>query len=332
MCLIVFGLRAHDDYPLVLVANRDEFYARPTAPLAWWPTQPTPANPTAHADALLAGRDLQGGGTWMGVTRSGRFAALTNFRETLRISKSSKPSRGELVAAYLREQQTANQFVDWQQDAANAWHPWCEQYEGFNLLMGDLHTLQWHWFGNRVHTQHDAAETLSDIAANTSSSHSSRPNADQLLASLQSVSDGWHGLSNGQLDTPWPKVRQRRQALQDFMSDWMRPAQPGTLKESSTETGTTQLHQALLQLLADRRTAADADLPATGVPLTMERMLSAAFIHSEEMAYGTRSTTALTVDRYGNVCLTERTFFPQTVVNQPELAWQDRSEQFCLQQ
>ena len=197
--------------------------------------------------------------------------------------------------------------------------------------MGDLHTLQWHWFGNRVHAQHDATETLSDIATNTSSSHSSRPNADQLLASLQSVSDGWHGLSNGQLDTPWPKVRQRQQALQDFMSGWMTPAQPGTLKKSSTETGTTQLHQALMQLLADRRTAANADLPATGVPLTMERMLSAAFIHSEEMAYGTRSTTALTVDRYGNVCLTERTFFPQTVVNQPELAWQDRSEQFCLQ-
>ncbi|MGJ8501051.1 NRDE family protein, partial [Glaesserella parasuis] len=94
----------------------------------------------------------------------------------LRISKSSKPSRGELVAAYLREQQTANQFVDWQQDAANAWHPWCEQYEGFNLLMGDLHTLQWHWFGNRVHAQHNAAETLSDIAANTSSSPSAKPN------------------------------------------------------------------------------------------------------------------------------------------------------------
>ena len=73
MCLILVAWRVHADYPLVLAANRDEFHARPAAPAAWW-QQPR----------ILAGRDLSAGGTWLGVARDGRFAALTNYRDPAR--------------------------------------------------------------------------------------------------------------------------------------------------------------------------------------------------------------------------------------------------------
>lgn len=90
MCLVVFGLHAHPRYPLVVAANRDEFVARPSEPAAFW----------QGYDGLLAGRDLVAGGTWMGVTRSGRFAALTNVRDPLAF-EASAPSRGDLVVRFL---------------------------------------------------------------------------------------------------------------------------------------------------------------------------------------------------------------------------------------
>jgi len=87
MCLILLAWQSHPDYPLVVAANRDEFYKRPTAPAAFWPDHPQ----------VLAGRDLAAGGTWMGITRQGRFAALTNFRDPSR-QEPQAPSRGRLVA------------------------------------------------------------------------------------------------------------------------------------------------------------------------------------------------------------------------------------------
>ena len=91
MCLIFFAYKQHPETDLFVLANRDEFFARPTAPAHWWEDTP-------H---LLAGRDLQAGGTWMGMTRSGRFAAITNYREPQHIIANA-PSRGDLVADFLR--------------------------------------------------------------------------------------------------------------------------------------------------------------------------------------------------------------------------------------
>jgi uncharacterized protein with NRDE domain len=90
MCLVVFAFEAHPDYPLIVAANRDEFHSRPTAPMQWWQDHPD----------MLAGRDLEAGGTWLGIGRSGRFAAVTNYREELR-KKSSGRSRGELVTGFV---------------------------------------------------------------------------------------------------------------------------------------------------------------------------------------------------------------------------------------
>ena len=91
MCLIFLAWRRHPDYRLVVAANRDEFYARPTAPAGYWPEAPD----------VLAGRDLEGGGTWLGVTRTGRFAALTNYRRGDDGHIPDAPTRGRLVSDFL---------------------------------------------------------------------------------------------------------------------------------------------------------------------------------------------------------------------------------------
>src|SRR5258706_12125213 len=89
MCLIVLAWRAHPRFPLIVAANRDEFHARPAAPAAYWSDKP----------AILAGRDLEARGTWMGVSRSGRFAAVTNYRGAR--EPAAAESRGALVTGFL---------------------------------------------------------------------------------------------------------------------------------------------------------------------------------------------------------------------------------------
>ena len=119
MCLIVVGWHAHPDYPLVVAANRDEFLARPASPAHWWTDFPD----------LLAGRDLEAGGTWMGVTRGGRFAALTNYRDPT-LHRPGAPSRGTLVRDCLTGRRDAEATLN---DIAGV----SASYAGFNLLVGD---------------------------------------------------------------------------------------------------------------------------------------------------------------------------------------------------
>ncbi|HEX8274128.1 MAG TPA: NRDE family protein [Longimicrobiaceae bacterium] len=129
MCLILLAHEAHPRYRLVVAANRDEAYARPTAPAAWW----------ADAPGVLAGRDLLGGGTWMGISRGGRFAAVTNFRETA-APPPDAPTRGRLVGDFLRGAEAPDAYL--RALAARA-----GEYAGFNLLVGDGGGLR--WFSNR---------------------------------------------------------------------------------------------------------------------------------------------------------------------------------------
>lgn len=121
MCLIVFAWRPGNALPLVVAANRDEFHARPAQALAAWEDAP----------GVYAGRDLEAGGTWLGVGPGGRFAALTNIRDPQQ--PQGARSRGELVAAYLRGELGVEAYLD--QVAHRS-----AQYSGFNLLIGD--TLQ----------------------------------------------------------------------------------------------------------------------------------------------------------------------------------------------
>jgi uncharacterized protein with NRDE domain len=122
MCLIVFAWRPTHAQPLILAANRDEFYARPTLPLAQWEDAPQ----------VYAGRDLEAGGTWLGISAAGRFAALTNIREPGK--PPGRRSRGELVAGFLNNEVTIDEYL--REIAVRS-----AEYGGFNLLVGDRQQL-----------------------------------------------------------------------------------------------------------------------------------------------------------------------------------------------
>lgn len=159
MCLIVFAWKLVPGMPLLAAGNRDEFYERPAAPAAWWDDHP-------H---IYAGRDLRAGGTWLGVTKDGRFATVTNIRAPSEKRPDAR-SRGELVANFLSADLSPQAYVDRLQARA-------AEYNGFNLLVGDREQLIWYSNG-RV-----------DDARN------GKP-----------LEPGLYGLSNGTLDAPWPKV------------------------------------------------------------------------------------------------------------------------------
>ncbi|MEW6281621.1 MAG: NRDE family protein [Candidatus Eremiobacterota bacterium] len=222
MCLLLLAFQVHPAYPVVLAANRDEYYERPTAPADWWADRPD----------VLGGRDLVSGGTWLAVTRSGRFAAVTNYRDPAR--PPGTESRGNLVPGAL----TGN-VPD-------------GDYSGYNLLSGDRDHL--------------------DYATNVNGRRCGLP-------------PGVYGLSNGLLDSPWPKVRLGKQRL----------------------AGRLQLDpESLLDVLSDSAPAPDSELPDTGVGLEAERALSPIFVRTP--TYGTRCSSVLRIDRKGWVDFLERTF------------------------
>ena len=118
MCLIVFSLRSHEKYPLILAGNRDEFYERPARPAKFWENNPN----------LLAGIDIKGGGTWMGVTTCGKLGALTNYRDLTNI-KENAPTRGSIVTDYLTGTKPAPVFLETLNENA-------QKFNGFNVLAG----------------------------------------------------------------------------------------------------------------------------------------------------------------------------------------------------
>lgn len=237
MCLIVLAWRPGHAVPLLVAANRDEFYARPAAALAEWPDAP----------GLIAGRDLQAGGTWLGVGRGGRFAALTNIRNPN--ARQGTRSRGELPQRFLCGDLSPEHFL-------STLHTERDAYGGFNLLVGDTRQL-WHF------------------------------NAQSGQA--QALPAGIHGVSNADLNTPWPKLQQAKAAFSEAL-----------------ERG----HEAeLFALLADTTKPADEQLPNTGVSLEIERLLASVFIASP--TYGTRASTLLFVHGDGRRQLIERSFAAQ---------------------
>ncbi len=129
MCLLAFNWRPNHSTPLILVANRDEFHARPAKPLHWWPSgedQPI---------EILAGQDLKAGGTWLGFNRSGRFAFLTNIRPGY-IGVDGIRSRGEIPLLFLKSQESIQQIAQTLSDSV-------DQYAGFNLIVGESDKLFW---------------------------------------------------------------------------------------------------------------------------------------------------------------------------------------------
>lgn len=124
MCLVACALNQHPKYPFILIANRDEFRERPSAPAHFWKEHPN----------ILAGIDLKMNGTWLGITRTGRVALITNYRD-LNNLKSDAPSRGELVSNFLKSEVSADDYLNSITDPTS--------YNGFNLLVGDKKGLSW---------------------------------------------------------------------------------------------------------------------------------------------------------------------------------------------
>ncbi|WP_153117468.1 NRDE family protein [Rhodocyclus tenuis] len=279
MCLIVLAWQAHPDYPLLVAANRDEFFARPSAAAAFWDDAP----------AVFGGRDLQAGGSWLGITRpqsidsasllapadcgadtarasrAGKsqqtawrqgFAALTNFRE-LAAPPAAAPSRGRLVADYLRAFARGDESGKCSADGyLAALAPQLAGYGACNLLVGDGQRLGY---------------------------CSKRGGATRWLA------PGIYGISNHLLDTPWPKLATAKAAFAAAL-----PALPAL--------------DPFFALLRDEKIVADEHLPETGVSREWERRLSAIFVRSP--AYGTRASTLIAVGRDGTTRFVERSFGP----------------------
>jgi len=130
MCLIVFANNVHPKYKLIFAANRDEFYNRPSEQADYW---------TEHPD-LLAGKDLQAGGTWMGITKQGKFAAITNFRD-LKNQRTDAPSRGNLTLDFLTSDISPDEYF-------NKLKPTLNNFNGFNLLLGSVDEL--FYFSNKT--------------------------------------------------------------------------------------------------------------------------------------------------------------------------------------
>lgn len=125
MCLILFAAGAHPDYPLIVAANRDEAYARPAAAAGFWSDDP----------GIFGGRDLEQGGTWLGLSRTGRFAAITNYRQGLPRAAAAR-SRGELTSQFLSESTAPESYL-------RQVHAHSNSYNGFSLIVGTLDEL---WF------------------------------------------------------------------------------------------------------------------------------------------------------------------------------------------
>lgn len=242
MCLVNLAFQAHPSYPLIVAANRDEYFQRPTQQAKYWDDFPQ----------VLAGRDLEKGGTWMGVTKAGRFAALTNYREPAKKKHENFLSRGEMVSDYLCSTITPEQFLDKLTVTK-------EDYDGYNILFGD---------GNRLF-------------------YYSNKSVNQEGLELEK---GIYSLSNGFLDSTWPKTEKGKALL-----------------ECGLELEGNKLMDHLLEGLRNDDKAADHLLPNTGVGLELERMLSPLYIRFG--SYGTRSSTIILLGEHRDIFFKERTYF-----------------------
>jgi uncharacterized protein with NRDE domain len=259
MCLIVFDWRpdAVDGPLFTLAANRDEFFRRTAEPIGWWNDAP----------GVLAGRDLLGGGTWLGMSRDGRFAALTNYRAPHEM-RADAPTRGTLVSNWLSG--SARDSNGDPHDTPLAYLQHVAQtgdiYNGFNLLVGDWTRRELAWYCNRGNR------------------------GDTTYAAPVLLAPGTHGISNAVLDTAWPKLVRKRTELATLLT---RDAMPPL--------------ERLIDLMRDPTLARDDELPSTGIPLERERALSAAFIETPDYGTrGTTALRVSTQGEAISVAVAER--------------------------
>ena len=316
MCIIFVAHQVHPKYPLIIASNRDEYLDRPTESMRIWSVddfsdsdlvggtssrnssdigsnhhaQPSNHNNDHHHRRVsLAGRDLVRGGTWLGIalpneiesdddvddenddtySPSLRWIAITNFREVE--EKHGRPSRGGLLMEYLDGvYPSANAFVSGLLSRG-------QQYNGFNLLVGDKTGI--YYYGNRMKED------------------------DQQAATKPLTKGRIYGLSNGLLSTTWQKVERGKEMMQLLCE-----------KDANEKQCLESFHEQLMNMLSDQTQANDDQLPNTGLDVTSERYLSSIFLskgmlHGKE--YGTRSSTTIIINVEGKVSVLERTYHPK---------------------
>jgi len=235
VCVLALAIGSHPDWPLVLAGNRDELHARPAAPLDRW----------AEAPQVLGGRDLEGGGTWLGVSEEGRLAVVTNIRG-FGPPHPGAPSRGLLARDYLVGE---GRYAGFGEADLAAFNP-------MNLIVVDQGVVRF---------------------------CSNRP-----APSIRELGRGIYGLSNADLDAPWPKTQRLKAALAAWLEGSARELEP------------------LFAALADETRPTDAELPSTGLDLERERLVSPIFIRNRP--YGTRCSTVVRIDAAGRGEIVERRF------------------------
>ena len=269
MCLVAFAINASARWPLVIASNRDEYFNRPALPMAPWQT--------AAGRTIISGRDLQAGGTWLGITPTGRMALLTNVRQ---IDANPAPlSRGALVMHWLENDMNAAQFM-YQTDPL--------AYGGFNLVVGDFQSNSWNWLSNRSFKEDETTNTTAH-----------RPQALGWCSRL--LLPGVYGLSNAALNTPWPKTISLRTTLST------------TMAHGRDDPNNTRFEANLWAALANTNPADKDALPDTGLPVALEQVLSSAFVDDPARGYGTRCSTLLLAStaenqNHWNVLIKEKTY------------------------
>jgi len=249
MCLIICAHQYHSKFPLVITSNRDELFSRPTQTAQF-------RRLADESVSVLAGKDLVQGGTWLGISESGRFAAVTNVRGPKENTSATK-SRGFLTSDFLHSDIAAKDYL-------NELVPTLDLFQGFNLLLGDREAL---FYLNSQERE------------------------------IQQLEPGIYGLSNGKLDSPWPKVEQGKERLKCLL-------EPG--KEVELDS--------LIDIMTDKKIAPDEELPSTGIPVELERLLSASFICNTKRGYGTRCSTAIVVGDDGTVRFSEQNYNEDTTI------------------
>lgn len=235
MCLVVISWQNHPEFPLIISANRDEFFERPTAGLHLWKS------------GFYGGKDLRSGGTWLGFHPNGRWSLITNYRDFTQVRKA-EISRGKLVQDFVEGQSDPEEYLREIRSEMN-------RYDGFNLLVSD---------GNKLFYLSNFGEKIEEIAP------------------------GIHGLSNGLMNDPWPKIELAKTQLEQILQ--------AELSEGK-----------LLEILKSTEKHPIESLPKTGVPPEMEIGLSAQLIRLGGN-YGTVSSIAVLQHKSGLTRLKERTF------------------------
>lgn len=324
MCVAFLFLKARGDASrapaVVLCVNRDEAFGRPTLPSHWWEDAPE----------VFAGRDLEAGGTWCGISRTGRVAVLTNYAEPAEVGtapsavEQTRPSRGALAADFLRGATSQGEppanlrtpsayaaFVKQTRDA----------YAGFNLIVGDCVTNEFAYVGNRGDASGDGSPVCLNEDAWTE---------DVLCTSVQSENYARGvalGVSNATLKTPWPKVVAGAARLADAVAAYargsnQRPSEDGDERVPTTEDASDDASDDSLSAFAETLVRTVLQNDGTWRPVSeKERRESSALATSASafvapgaapgpraVAYGTRCSTVVAVRHDGKAAVVvERT-------------------------